>query len=145
MNFERLREQLALHEGVRSRPYADTVGKLTIGVGRNLTDVGLNEDEIRFLLLNDVKRAVRGLNEHFPWWQHIDDVRQRVLVDMAFNLGIGDLRHGLRSFVRTLHAIEEGRYADAAQYMLESKWAQQVGRRAQRLAQMMATGKDYTE
>lgn len=142
----RLIEQLRLHEGERKKPYRDTVGKLTIGIGRNLDDKGLRRDEIEYLLNNDIADARADLDRYLPWWRGLDPVRQRVLIDMAFNMGMGaPNRGGLLSFVNTLSNIRQGRYAEAADMMLASKWAQQVGRRAVRLATMMRTGLDYTE
>lgn len=123
-------------EGVRPFPYTDTVGKLTIGVGRNLTDRGLSPDEIRYLLQNDIDLAIDDLNRGVPWWTGLDPVRQRVLANMCFNLGWPKLK----GFVRTLAAIRRGDYAAAAQGMRESLWARQVGVRAERLAQMMERG-----
>ena len=142
----RLIEQLRLHEGERRKPYRDTVGKLTIGIGRNLDDKGLRRDEIEYLLANDIADARADLDRYLPWWRGLDPVRQRVLIDMAFNMGMGSPGNGgLLSFVNTLSNIRQGRYAEAADMMLASKWAQQVGRRAVRLATMMRTGMDYTE
>ena len=142
----RLIEQLRLHEGERRKPYRDTVGKLTVGIGRNLDDKGLRRDEIEYLLTNDIADARADLDRYLPWWRGLDPVRQRVLIDMAFNMGMGaPNRGGLLSFVNTLSNIRQGRYAEAADMMLASKWAQQVGRRAVRLATMMRTGMDYTE
>lgn len=133
--------QLRLHEGERLRPYRCTAGKLTIGVGRNLEDRGITAEESAYLLLNDVRAVEQGLAKALPWFTQLDDVRQRVLLDMAFNLGL----QGLLEFRRTLDAVRSGRYQQAAGMMLESKWAGQVGQRAQRLSQMMATGKDPAE
>ncbi len=142
----RLVEQLRLHEGERRKAYRDTVGKLTIGIGRNLDDKGLRRDEIEYLLANDIADARADLDRYLPWWRGLDPVRQRVLIDMSFNMGMGaPNRGGLLSFVNTLSNIRQGRYAEAADMMLASKWAQQVGRRAVRLATMMRTGMDYTE
>jgi lysozyme len=139
MDDARLLEQLERHEGLRLKPYRDTVGKLTIGVGRNLTDVGLSESEARFLLRTDVTRVKADLDTHLPWWRGLDDVRARVLADMAFNLGIA----GLVGFRDTLAAVRAGRWADAAAGMRASKWAGQVKGRAERLASMMQTGDDH--
>ena len=138
MNSEALVRQLVEHEGLRTDLYVDTVGKQTIGVGRNLTDVGISQAEALMLLDNDIARAEAGLDRAFPWWREMSDVRQRVLCDMCFNLGLEKLRH----FERTLSAMHRGDYAQAAVGMLSSKWAEQVGRRARRLAQMMETGTD---
>lgn len=142
----RLIEQLRLHEGERRKPYRDTVGKLTIGIGRNLDDKGLRRDEIEYLLANDIADARADLDRYLPWWRGLDPVRQRVLIDMMFNMGAGSpSRGGLLSFVNTLSEIRRGNYAFAADMMLASKWAGQVGRRAVRLATMMRTGLDYSE
>lgn len=130
--------QLRRDEGVRSHPYMDTVGKLTIGVGRNLDDVGLSDDEIDYLLANDIKRASKGLLKALPWVSSLDPVRRRVLVNMAFNLGV----QGLLGFKNTLRMIEHGNYEGAAEGMLNSKWARQVGKRSLRLAKAMRTGID---
>lgn len=131
-----LRRQLIRHEGLRLKPYKDTVGKLTIGVGRNLDDVGISEQEAMSLLDNDIDRARIDLLKVLPWVKNLDSVRQDVLLNMAFNMGIG----GLLTFKNTLAAIQNGDYADAADRMLESKWATQVGLRASELSQMMRSG-----
>lgn len=128
--------QLRLHEGERLRPYRCTAGKLTIGVGRNLEDRGITTEESAMLLSNDISREERELLAALPWVAKLSEVRQRVLLDMSFNLGL----QGLLAFKRTLAAIQAGQYQQAAGMMLESLWARQVGQRAQRLSQMMATG-----
>ncbi len=128
-------EQIERHEGRRRFPYADTVGKLTIGIGRNLTDKGLTDDEIDYLLSNDLKECRDDLAT-FPWWAGLDDVRRNVLLDMRFNLGSA----GFRKFTGTLAAVAQGDYVKASEQMVKSKWASQVKDRAQRLARMMATG-----
>ncbi|MCG1054651.1 glycoside hydrolase family protein [Mycetohabitans sp. B5] len=130
-----LLSELSRDEGRRLKPYLDTVGKTTIGVGRNLTDVGIAESECDLLLENDVMHSVTWLDRHLPWWRSLDAVRQRVLINMAFNLG-----GKLLTFVDTLAAMQRGDYAKAANGMLASKWATQVGARAYRLATMMRTG-----
>lgn len=136
MTTETLLADLRRDEGVRAKPYRDSVGKLTIGVGRNLDDVGLRPDEIDYLLANDVKAAADQLDARLPWWRKLDDVRQDVLVNMAFNLGIDKLL----TFHTTLGDIQRGDYQAASVAMLESEWAKQVHDRATRLAAMMATG-----
>lgn len=133
--------QLRLHEGERLKPYRDTVGKLTIGVGRNLDDRGLTRDESAMLLGNDIKAVETDLIRALPWVAQLDDVRQRVLLDMAFNLGVP----GLLGFKRTLATIQAGDYEKAAAMMLDSKWAGQVGQRAERLSRMMFSGQDPRE
>jgi len=124
--------ELVRDEGLRLKPYRDSVGKLTIGVGRNLDDVGISPDEAQYLLGNDIASAEAMLDLRVSWWRRLDEDRQRVLVNMAFNLG-----ERLLGFERTLGAIANGSYDVAADAMLQSKWAQQVGPRAVRLAERM--------
>jgi lysozyme len=138
MDIDRLITQLKIHEGVRSKVYLDTEGIETIGVGRNLVDRGLSDDEIELMLANDIRDFQEEVESAFPWWSDMDDVRQRVVVDMAFNMGLGSLS----KFVNTLAHIENGRYEDASVEMLDSKWARQVGDRANVLSDMMKTGED---
>ena len=140
MNKKKMIAQLRLHEGERLKPYRCTAGKLTIGVGRNLDDRGITSDESAYLLNNDIDSHWTELLNHLPWVETLDEVRQRIMLDMAFNLGI----FGLLTFHRTLGHIKAGNYALASSAMLESKWARQVGQRARRLATMMKTGQDYT-
>lgn len=138
MDRERLRAQLARHEGFRQFPYRDTVGKLTIGCGRNLDDVGITREEAEYLLNADIEKAERGLRSRYgAWFDALDPVRQAVLVNMAFNMGLVTLGQ----FRNTLQAIADGDYEDAARGMLASKWAAQVKGRAVELAEMMKTGR----
>ena len=132
----RLMDMLERHEGRRDRPYRCTAGKLTIGVGRNLDDRGLSDDEIDYLLANDVKECIRDLGR-FPYWITLDDVRRDALVSMRFNLGAG----GFRRFVGMNSALAAGDYGKAADCMMDSIWARQVGGRAVELANMMRTGR----
>lgn len=152
-----LESQLIRHEGMRLSVYRCTAGKLTCGVGRNLDDVGLSADErgalgvtpadyprlklteaqALMLLRNDILRCQVDLDRHIPWWRTLDAVRSRVIVDMAFNLGI----RGLLGFKNTLALVKSGNYEAAAQNMGKSLWASQVKGRATRLAQMMRTGR----
>lgn len=130
------KQLLRQHEGSRRFPYADSEGKMTIGVGRNLDDVGLSDVEIDWLLGNDVARVIADLNRHLPWWRRLSATRQLVIASMCFNLGI----HGLLQFKKTLPLVEAGDYRSAAAEMLKSKWAKQVGGRAVELSRMMETG-----
>jgi lysozyme len=139
MDIDKLITQLKVHEGVRSKVYLDTEGIETIGVGRNLRDRGLSDDEIELMLANDIRDFQEEVENAFPWWSDLDDVRQRVVVDMAFNMGLGSLS----KFVNTLAHIENGRYEEASVEMLDSKWARQVGDRANVLSNMMKTGEDH--
>jgi lysozyme len=129
--------QLRIDEGVRNRPYKDTVGKLTIGVGRNLDDVGVNDDEIALMLDHDIDEAERTARRVLVGsFDDLTDERKAAIVNMAFNMGFDRLS----GFKKCLAAIREGRYAEAADEMLQSKWAQQVGLRAVRLAGAMRNG-----
>lgn len=139
MDIDKLIVQLKAHEGVRQHVYLDTEGIETIGVGRNLVHRGLSNDEIELMLANDIRDFQEEVEKAFPWWSDLDDVRQRVIVDMAFNMGLGSLS----KFVNTLSHIEDGRYEEAGVEMLDSKWARQVGERANVLSNMMRTGEDH--
>ena len=131
-----LLEQIEKHEGRRRFPYVDTVGKLTVGVGRNLTDRGLSDDEIDYLLMNDVQACLADLRG-FEWWSRLDAVRQDVLTEMRFQLGPG----GFRLFKGTLAAVALGDYVLASKRMLKSKVArEQAPKRWKTLARQMATG-----
>lgn len=124
---------LKKHEGFRSTPYLDTVGKWTIGYGRNLEDVGISRQEALYLLRHDIGKAEQSVYALYPFFDALSQVRQAVLVSMAFNLG----RRGLSAFHKMRHALEMGDYDLAAHEMLDSKWAKQVGARAYTLARMM--------
>lgn len=137
-SMSQLQKQLILHEGCDLKPYKDSLGTLTIGVGRNLQARGINTDEALMLLRNDISATITAVRKEMPWTVALDDVRQRVLCDMAFNMGIA----GLLEFKQTLAAVKAGDYGKAADMMLDSRWASQVGERARRLARMMRTGKD---
>jgi len=134
-----LEAQLRLHEGYSPKLYKCSQGFRSIGIGRNLDANGLRPDEIALMLANDIAEAKVELDKLAPWWRQLDDVRQKVLVDMMFNLG----PKTLAGFRNTLRDIEAGKYPGAAKRMLASRWAKQVGSRAHRLAAMMLTGEDY--
>lgn len=133
---EALRPVLVVDEGLRLKPYRDTVGKLTIGIGRNLDDRGISEATAFQMLDEDIDLHAKELETAYPWVLDLDPVRYRVLVNMAFNMGI----RTLSQFKNTLGLIRRGEYGEAADAMLQSLWAKQVGRRARRLAMEMRTG-----
>jgi lysozyme len=135
INMKEMVKQLELHEGLRLKPYYDTVDKLTIGIGRNLEDTGISKAEASFMLQNDLIRIIAELDEQMPWWRELTENRRRILVDMAFNLGT----FGLSQFRDMLAATKVGDFDGASKEMLDSKWAKQVGARAERLAQAMKT------
>lgn len=121
------------HEGVRLKPYKCPSGKLTIGIGRNLEDAGITRDEALYMLQNDIGKFDHDLRMTFRWYGKLSEVRQAVILSMAFNLGMG----GLYGFKKMLTSLENGDFHQAANHMLNSRWASQVGRRASELAQMM--------
>lgn len=131
-----LREQLLRDEGCRLKPYRDSAGKLTIGIGRNLDDTGLSLAEAESLLDADITRASAQVYARIPWAIRLDEVRRAALVNMAFNLGV----EGLLGFTRALAAMEKGDWGRAAHEMLSSAWHDQVGMRAERLALQIETG-----
>lgn len=135
---EKLIDLIIYHEGLELKPYRCTAGYLTIGIGRNLDDRGITEDEARFLCQNDIDIVEQELVGKFPFVVGFNEVRIRVLLDMAFNLGIPRLS----AFSNMWAALEEGDFKQAAVEMLDSRWAKQVGRRATKLSQMMETGTD---
>jgi len=138
MGYDRakLRGMLIRHEGMRLKPYRCPAGKLTIGVGRNLEDVGITEEEAMYLLENDIKRAeqvaVQCCANHGVLFETLPDDAQLVLVNMAFNLG-----YKLNGFKKMFYALSLGDYEEAAKEMLDSRWARQVGKRAEELAEIM--------
>lgn len=123
------------HEGMRLKPYLCTEGKTTIGYGRNLDDNGITESEAELLLEHDIQRAQQDA-EQFAFFKALNETRQAVIIDMLFNLGVSRFRQ----FEKMLAALEKHDYAAAADEMLDSKWAKQVGVRAKNLNQLMISG-----
>lgn len=135
--------QLRRDEGCRLKPYKDTVGKLTIGVGFNLDDVGLFDEEIDFILTNRINK-LRAQLQAYPFYSTLDPIRQAVIENMAYNVGIANLLH----FVHFLAALAKRNWTEAAEEMLNSAWAQQLhynpqdpaASRPGRLAQQILSG-----
>lgn len=136
MNLDRLKKQLEQDEGRRKLIYVDTVGKVSGGVGRNLTDRGFSDDEIDLMLANDIKIAERDARSLVPGFDYLGDARQEVIVNMSLNMGFARLS----GFKRFLAAVCASEFAEASLEMLDSKWAKQVGDRAKRLSKAMRTG-----
>lgn len=135
--FQRLKEILKIEEGFRQFPYEDTQKKLTIGYGFNLTDVGLSREESDYILnLRMAKVEDQLCREYQPYLQ-LDLVRQCVLIDMAYNLGMA----GLLQFHDLITALNVKNYAAAAQAMRNSLWYKEVGHRGEYLASLMENGK----
>lgn len=134
-NIDRLIQALKRDEALRLKPYRCSAGKLTIGVGRNLEDVGISEQEALVLLDNDITRLLVDTNLR-PILDLLDDVRQEVILNMAFNIGV----NGLLKFKNMLVALALKDYGRAADEMINSRWFNQVGSRAVRLVSAMRTG-----
>jgi lysozyme len=134
--LKRVTLMLEQEEGCRLRPYRDTVGKLTIGVGRNLDSQGITRQEALYLLQNDIKESVEDL-ERLDFFSGLTDVRKVVLVDMCFNLGLG----GLMGFRKMIAAIRAGNFEAAATEIRGSAAAEQTGgARYAKLAYLMEKG-----
>ena len=135
---EQLREMLRRHEGVRNFVYLCSEGYETIGVGRNIADsgLGLSEDEVDYLLDNDIKRVKTELSDEYFWFGALNEARQEAMIDLSFNLG----QTRLRGFKKALDAMSTEDFDRAADEFMDSKWAQQVGMRAVRVTEMIRSG-----
>ena len=134
-----LAAMLERHEGRRRHAYRDQLGKLTIGVGRNLDDRGLSDDEIDMLLANDIAIARAGCRALFPAFDGFSHTRQAALISMAFNLG----QTRLAGFRLMRAAINAGNWTGARNEALDSYWAIQVGRRAQDIAALLRSSEQF--
>lgn len=132
---QKLKGLLLQHESYRQFPYTDTTGHLTIGIGRNLIDRGISSTEAFYLLDDDIVYFTNKLNHYFPFFVKLCENRQVALINMCFNLGI----QGFLGFKGMILALEAQDYERAADEMLNSKWAEQVGERATQLANIIRT------
>ena len=135
---EKLLEMLKRHEGVESHVYRCSAGYETIGVGRNISKsgLGLADDEVDYLLENDIVRVVKELSSEYPWFNDLDDVRKDAIIDIGFNLGATRLR----GFRRALAAMDAADYKTASLEFLDSKWSRDVKGRSTELAYMIEMG-----
>jgi lysozyme len=150
-------KKLIAHEGLRLEVYKDSLGIDTIGIGRNLEDRGITKEELdwmdipnmaivhtmgiteadaMYLAENDVQIVEEELVRAHPCVDKLDNVRQLVLMDMAFNMGVPRLC----KFKKMWNAIHNEDYANAAKEMLDSRWANQVKSRSTKLANAMHNG-----
>ena len=132
-------EMLKLHEGVETYAYKCSENKTTIGVGRNVDKaggLGLSDDEVDYLLQNDIDRVILELDSEYDWFSDLDDVRQDAMIDISFNLG----QTRLRAFKKALSAMSEGDWDEAADQFMDSRWSEQVGIRAKNLTEMIRIG-----
>lgn len=127
-----LRAELENDEGRRNKIYKDSEGLDTVGIG-HLVSNGFSDAVINLMFKEDINIAEQFLNKNLPWWTNLSPIRQRVLLNMAFNLNTR-----LLGFKNALFAMQAEQFVTAGAEMLDSKWARQVGKRAQRLAYMMA-------
>ena len=142
--MKKLLEMLKRHEGEvktngRHVAYKCSAGYWTLGIGRNIdpeNGIGLSDEEVDFLLENDIARVIKELATEYSWFNGLDDVRKDAMIDISFNLGATRLR----GFRRALTAMEAGNYTEASTEFLDSRWAKQVGGRALELTDMIASG-----
>ena len=135
--MSKIESMLIEHESMVLHAYEDTVGSVSIGVGRNLDSLGISKDEALYMLANDIKRCQDEVSGAFPWFADLSPVRQDVMVMLCFNLGLTRLR----GFRRALGHMKVGSYCEAADEFLRSKWAGQVGNRAVVLTNMITQDK----
>lgn len=133
--FHMLVDQLKGHEGYRQYPYTCTGGALSVGYGHNLQAKGLTREQAEMVLQDDVHEVLVELHK-YSFFNALDPVRQTVLGNMAFNLGV----NGLFRFRKMIAAVRLGNFDLAASEMLDSLWAKQVGNRAIELADLMKYG-----
>ena len=134
-------ETLKRHEGVKAFAYQCTADKTTIGVGRCVDEdggIGLSDDEIEYLLLNDIERCDAELENAYDWYRSLNKPRRDAMINLCFNLGLTRLR----GFVKALEAMSRGQYDVAADEFMDSRWADQVGARAVEVSELIRTG-DY--
>ena len=135
--MNKLIEQLKIHEGFRSNVYTCSGGKKTVGYGRNLQDIGISEEEAEMLLKNDIYEATNQLLNAFPWMATFSDVRISAMINFTFNVGIGTVR----KFSNTIEYLKNEDWEAAADEMIDSKWAEQVGDRAIQITEQIRTGR----
>jgi len=133
---DNLIEMLKRHEGFRSKPYRCSAGKLTIGFGRNLQDVGISKQEATYLLLQDIEKATEDAKSLFPNFDSFTPNRQNALINMIFNLGI----NRFKLFKNTIKAIKIGDWTSAAKHAKQSRWHNQVGIRAIEIEDLLREG-----
>ena len=146
--MEDLIEMLKRHEGEvvtngRHLIYKCSAGYWTLGIGRNVDvngGLGLSDDEVDYLLENDIARVIKELSLAYSWFNDLDDVRRDAMIDISFNLGATKLR----KFVLALDAMEKADYKSASEEFLDSEWSRTVKGRSVELASMIATG-EYPE
>lgn len=135
MNNERLRETIIRHEGARLDMYQDTLGIWTVGVGHNIQEKGISQAVMELMLEEDLAEAVSELKRSVSFFSKMPEQVQEALVNLAFNMGIPRLMQ----FKKTLAYLRDGNFEAAADELLDSRYAEQVGRRADEVADMIRT------
>ena len=135
--MNKLIEQLKIHEGFRSNVYTCSGGKKTVGYGRNLQDIGISEEEAEMLLKNDIYEATNQLLNAFPFMATFSDARISAMINFTFNVGIGTVK----TFTKSIDALKKEDFNLAADMMLDSRWANQVGDRAIQITEQIRTSK----
>lgn len=133
MDVEKLRNFIARHEGLRLKAYRCPEGKLTIGYGRNIEELGITKREASMMLNGDIIRVHGELDKNYPWFRRLSDNRQMALMSMCFSLGISRFKQ----FTKMTSALALSQWDRAACEALDSEWAKQVGDRAIEIAQMI--------
>jgi len=132
MKMLNITELLTHHEGFRNRMYKDSIGIESIGIGHNLRDKPISDKAVLQIFKDDLQDTINDCKT-FVWFEGLSDVRQAVILDMVFNMGLA----GFKAFKNTIKLISKGEYTAASIEMLDSLWARQVGPRADTLATMM--------
>ena len=133
--IKELKKHLIEFEGIVLKPYKCTAGKITIGIGRNLDDMGITEDEAMILLDNDIKNVVEEVLATWPWVDDLPPRASMVVIDLGFNMGVPTLS----TFRNMLECLKSEDWDGAAKNLLDSRYAQQVGRRAIYNAHLLET------
>ena len=130
-----LLSSVIVHEGFSRYIYLDSVGVRTVGFGRNLDDRGISREEAEMLLLNDLETSTEEAKK-FEFYENLTSNRRDVIVEMIFNLGLTRFK----KFKKTIGYINQANHSAAADEMLDSKWADQVGQRAITLSNKFRAG-----
>lgn len=138
MDSNKLRASLRLHEAEKLKMYQDQMGNWTVGVGHNMSDKPISSRASAVILDDDINDVITDLTKTYSWFPSLDDVRQRALIDMCFNLGLG----GLMKSPKMLDALSKGQWQVAHDEALNGVWAKEVGQRAVTDALQFLTGKD---
>jgi lysozyme len=133
MDMDRIRKTLIRHEGIELKPYRCTSDKLTIGVGRNLDDNGISYDTAMQMLTEDIDAVLADLRRNLPWFDRSPEPVQEALINLTFNMGIARLMQ----FRKTLVFMRGEKWLEAADELLDSRYAAQVGQRAHEVADMI--------